>query len=124
MKVLGFIYKTIELNADTPKMREKISQYLLDNKWFYIGINKDNQCIKDHDTQLLKKRIVSFLTTEPGIESMEAIFKQKFPMSHQYFKEFATVNNLKEVSQFYLMDFLCYYLEKDIFGKNWTPHST
>lgn len=108
----------IELNADTPKMREKISQYLLDNKWFYIGINKDNQCIKDHDTQLLKKRIVSFLTTEPGIESMEAIFKQKFPMSHQYFKEFATINNLEEASQFYLMDFLCYYLEKDIFLYN------
>ena len=108
----------IELNADTPKMREKISQYLLDNKWFYIGINKDNQCIKDHDTQLLKKRIVSFLTTEPGIESMEAIFKQKFPMSHQYFKEFATVNNLEEASQFYLMDFLSYYLEKDIFLYN------
>ena len=28
----------IELNADTPKMREKISQYLLDNKWFYGSV--------------------------------------------------------------------------------------
>lgn len=105
----------IELNVDTPKTRAKVSQYLLNNDWFNIAVDKQNYSVSESSVKLLKKRVIEYLTIEPGVKSIAVILKQKFPMTHQYFEEYVAIKKLEQSSQFYLMDFLSYFLSKDIF---------
>lgn len=104
-----------KLDKNTPKIRERISQFLLDNNWFDITINTDNFSVNKEDSDLLSDIITKFLTKPSGIEGISEIFKQKFPASYEYFQEFSLVQNLPQTNQFYLLDFLAYYLTKDIF---------
>ena len=67
----------IELGASTIKYREKVSEFLLDNEWFGVSINLDDYTISEKDAEVLKNHIKNYLTTPPGIKSMEAIFFKK-----------------------------------------------
>ena len=46
---------------------------------------------------------------------MEGIFSKKFPSTSELFVQFAEEENLSETNRFYLLDFLAYYLTKDLF---------
>lgn len=105
----------VELGAATIKHREKVSGFLLDNEWFGVSINLDDYTISEKDAEVLKNHITDYLTTPPGIKSMEAIFFKKFPSTSELFKQFAEEEKLSETNRFYLLDFLAYYLTKDLF---------
>ncbi len=105
----------VELGAATIKHREKISGFLLDNEWFGVSINLDDYTISEEDAEVLKTRIKDYLTTPPGIKSMEEIFSKKFPSTSELFVQFAEEEKLSETNRFYLLDFLAYYLTKDLF---------
>ena len=105
----------VELGAATIKHREKVSGFLLDNDWFGVSINLDDYTITEKDAEVLKNHITDYLTTPPGIKSMEAIFFKKFPSTSELFKQFAEEEKLSETNRFYLLDFLAYYLTKDLF---------
>lgn len=105
----------VELGAATIKHREKVSGFLLDNEWFGVSINLDDYTISEKDAEVLKNHIKDYLTTPPGIESMEAIFSKKFPSTSELFNQFAEEEKLSETNRFYLLDFLAYYLTKDLF---------
>ncbi|MFS9213253.1 hypothetical protein [Streptococcus parasanguinis] len=105
----------IELSMDTIKHHEKVSGFLLDNDWFGVSINLDDYTIAEKDAEILKNHIKDYLTTPPGIKSMEAIFSKKFPSTSELFNQFAEEEKLSETNRFYLLDFLAYYLTKDLF---------
>ena len=104
----------VELGAATIKHREKVSGFLLDNEWFGVSINLDDYTISEKDAEVLKNHIKDYLTTPPGIKSMEGIFSKKFPSTSELFVQFAE-EKLSETNRFYLLDFLAYYLTKDLF---------
>ena len=105
----------VELGAATIKHREKVSGFLLDNEWFGVSINLDDYTITEKDAEVLKNHIKDYLTTPPGIKSMEGIFSKKFPSTNELFVQFAEEEKLSETNRFYLLDFLAYYLTKDLF---------
>ena len=105
----------VELGAATIKHREKVSGFLLDNEWFGVSINLDDYTITEQDAEVLKNHIKDYLTTPPGIKSMEGIFSKKFPSTSELFVQFAEEEKLSETNRFYLLDFLAYYLTKDLF---------
>ena len=105
----------VELGAATIKHREKVSGFLLDNEWFGVSINLDDYTISEKDAKVLKTRIKDYLTTPPGIKSMEEIFSKIFPSTSELFVQFAEEEKLSETNRFYLLDFLAYYLTKDLF---------
>lgn len=105
----------VELGAATIKHREKVSGFLLDNEWFGVSINLDDYTISEKDAEVLKNHIKDYLTTPPGIKSMEAIFSKKFPSTSELFNQFSEEEKLSETNRFYLLDFLAYYLTKDLF---------
>lgn len=105
----------VELGAATIKHREKVSGFLLDNEWFGVSINLDDYTITEKDAEVLKNHIKDYLTTPPGIKSMEGIFSKKFPSTSELFIQFAEEEKLSETNRFYLLDFLAYYLTKDLF---------
>ena len=105
----------VELGDATIKHREKVSGFLLDNEWFGVSINLDDYTISEKDAEVLKNHIKDYLTTPPGIESMEGIFSKKFPSTSELFVQFAEEEKLSETNRFYLLDFLAYYLTKDLF---------
>lgn len=105
----------VELGAATIKHREKVSGFLLDNEWFGVSINLDDYTITEKDAEVLKNHIKDYLTTPPGIKSMEGIFSNKFPSTSELFIQFAEEEKLSETNRFYLLDFLAYYLTKDLF---------
>lgn len=105
----------VELGAATIKHREKVSGFLLDNEWFGVSINLDDYTISEKDAEVLKNQIKDYLTTPPGIKSMEGIFSKKFPSTSELFVQFAEEEKLSETNRFYLLDFLAYYLTKDLF---------
>ena len=105
----------VELGAATIKHREKVSGFLLDNEWFGVSINLDDYTISEKDAEVLKNHIKDYLTTPPGIKSMEGIFSKKFPSTSELFVQFAEEETLSETNRFYLLDFLAYYLTKDLF---------
>lgn len=105
----------VELGAATIKHREKVSGFLLDNEWFGVSINLDDYTISEKDVEVLKNHIKDYLTTPPGIKSMEGIFSKKFPSTSELFVQFAEEEKLSETNRFYLLDFLAYYLTKDLF---------
>lgn len=105
----------VELGAATIKHREKVSGFLLDNEWFGVSINLDDYTISEKDAEVLKNHIKDYLTTPPGIKSMEGIFSKKFPSTSELFVQFAEEEKLSEINRFYLLDFLAYYLTKDLF---------
>ena len=105
----------VELGAATIKHREKVSGFLLDNEWFGVSINLDDYTISEKDAEILKNHIKDYLTTPPGIKSMEGIFSKKFPSTSELFVQFAEEEKLSETNRFYLLDFLAYYLTKDLF---------
>lgn len=105
----------VELGAATIKYREKVSGFLLDNEWFGVSINLDDYTITEKDAEVLKNHIKDYLTTPPGIKSMEGIFSKKFPSTSELFVQFAEEEKLSETNRFYLLDFLAYYLTKDLF---------
>lgn len=105
----------IELGASTIKYREKVSEFLLDNEWFGLSINLDDYTISEKDAEVLKNHIKDYLTTPPGIKSMEAIFSKKFPSTSELFKQFVKEEKLSKSDTFYLLDFLAYNLTKDLF---------
>lgn len=105
----------VELGAATIKHREKVSGFLLDNEWFGVSINLDDYTISEKDAEVLKNHIKDYLTTPPGIKSMEGIFSKKFPATSELFVQFAEEEKLSETNRFYLLDFLAYYLTKDLF---------
>lgn len=105
----------VELGAATIKHREKVSGFLLDNEWFGVSINLDDYTISEKDAEVLKNHIKDYLTTPPGIKSMEGIFSKKFPSTTELFVQFAEEEKLSETNRFYLLDFLAYYLTKDLF---------
>lgn len=105
----------VELGAATIKHREKVSGFLLDNEWFGVSINLDDYTISEKDAEVLKNHIKDYLTTPPGIKSMEGIFSKKFPSTSELFVQFAEEEKLSETNRFYLLDFLEYYLTKDLF---------
>ncbi len=105
----------VELGAATIKHREKVSGFLLDNEWFGVSINLDDYTITEKDAEVLKNHIKDYLTTPPGIKNMEGIFSKKFPSTSELFIQFAEEEKLSETNRFYLLDFLAYYLTKDLF---------
>ena len=105
----------VELGDATIKHREKVSGFLLDNEWFGVSINLDDYTISEKDAEVLKNHIKDYLTTPPGIKSMEGIFSKKFPSTSELFVQFAEEEKLSETNRFYLLDFLAYYLTKDLF---------
>ena len=105
----------VELGAATIKHRETVSGFLLDNEWFGVSINLDDYTITEKDAEVLKNHIKDYLTTPPGIKSMEGIFSKKFPSTSELFVQFAEEEKLSETNRFYLLDFLAYYLTKDLF---------
>ena len=105
----------VELGAATIKHREKVSGFLLDNEWFGVSINLDDYTISEKDAEVLKNHIKDYLTTPPGIKSMEGIFSKKFPSTSELFVQFAEEEKLSETNRFYLLDFFAYYLTKDLF---------
>lgn len=105
----------VELGAATIKHREKVSGFLLDNEWFGVSINLDDYTISEKDAEVLKNHIKDYLTTPPGIKNMEGIFSKKFPSTSELFVQFAEEEKLSETNRFYLLDFLAYYLTKDLF---------
>lgn len=105
----------VELGAATIKHREKVSGFLLDNEWFGVSINLDDYTITEKDAEVLKNHIKDYLTTPPGIKSMEAIFSKKFPSTSELFKQFVKEEKLSKSDTFYLLDFLAYNLTKDLF---------
>ena len=105
----------VELGAATIKHREKVSGFLLDNEWFGVSINLDDYTITEKDAEVLKNHIKDYLTTPSGIKSMEGIFSKKFPSTSELFVQFAEEEKLSETNRFYLLDFLAYYLTKDLF---------
>lgn len=105
----------VELGAATIKHREKVSGFLLDNEWFGVSINLDDYTISEKDAEILKNHIKDYLTIPPGIKSMEGIFSKKFPSTSELFIQFAEEEKLSETNRFYLLDFLAYYLTKDLF---------
>ncbi len=112
----NYLEKTLnELGADTIKHREKISGFLLDNNWFGVSINLEDYTITEDDGEILKNHIISYFKTPPGFKSMESIFAKKFPSTSELFNQFTKKLKLSEVNQFYLLDFLAYYLTKDLF---------
>lgn len=105
----------IELGVDTLKNREKVSGFLLNNDWFGVSINLENYTITDEDAKVLKNHIKDYFMTPPGVESMEAIFAKKFPSTSDLFIQFSKEQKLTKTNRFYLLDFLAYYLTKDLF---------
>ena len=105
----------VELGAATIKHREKVSGFLLDNDWFGVSINLDDYTISEKDAEVLKNHIKNYLTTPPGIKSMEAIFSKKFPSTSELFNQFVKEEKLSKSDTFYLLDFLAYNLTKDLF---------
>ena len=105
----------IELSVDTIKHRDKVSGFLLDNDWFGVSINLDDYTIVEKDAEILKNHIKNYLTTPPGVKSMEGVFSKKFPSTSELFVQFAEEQKLSETNRFYLLDFLAYYLTKDLF---------
>lgn len=105
----------VELGAATIKHREKVSGFLLDNEWFGVSINLDDYTISEKDAEVLKNHIKDYLTTPPGIKSMEAIFSKKFPSTSELFNQFVKEEKLSKSDTFYLLDFLTYNLTKDLF---------
>ena len=105
----------VELGAATIKHREKVSGFLLDNDWFGVTINLDDYTITEKDAEVLKSHIKDYLTTPPGIKSMEAIFSKKFPSTSELFTQFVKEQKLSRSDTFYLLDFLAYNLTKDLF---------
>lgn len=108
----------IDLDKDTPAVREMVSQFLLDNAWFGFSINRSNFTISEIDAAVLKDKLEGYLSAQPGVKSISTILKQRYPATQKYFKEYVKLNNLDEASQFYLQDFLAYYLTKDLFLYN------
>ena len=105
----------IELGVDTLKNREKVSGFLLNNDWFGVSINLENYTITDEDAKVLKNHIKDYFMTPPGVESMGAIFAKKFPSTSDLFTQFSKEQKLSKINRFYLLDFLAYYLTKDLF---------
>lgn len=105
----------IELGVDTLKNREKVSGFLLDNDWFGVSINLENYTTTDEDAKVLKNHIKDYFMTPPGVESMGAIFAKKFPSTSDLFIQFSKEQKLTKTNRFYLLDFLAYYLTKDLF---------
>lgn len=105
----------IELGVDTLKNREKVSGFLLDNDWFGVSINLENYTITDEDAMVLKNHIKDYFMTPPGVESMGVIFAKKFPSTSDLFIQFSKEQKLTKTNRFYLLDFLAYYLTKDLF---------
>ena len=105
----------IELGVDTLKNREKVSGFLLDNDWFGVSINFENYTITDEDAKVLKNHIKDYFMTPAGVESMGVIFAKKFPSTSDLFIQFSKEQKLTKTNRFYLLDFLAYYLTKDLF---------
>ena len=105
----------IELGVDTLKNREKVSGFLLNNDWFGVSINLENYTITNEDAKVLKNHIKDYFMTPPGVESMGAIFAKKFPSTSDLFIQFSKEQKLTKTNRFYLLDFLAYYLTKDLF---------
>ena len=105
----------IELGVDTLKNREKVSGFLLNNDWFGVSIYLENYTITDEDAKVLKNHIKDYFMTPPGVESMGAIFAKKFPSTSDLFSQFSKEQKLSKINRFYLLDFLAYYLTKDLF---------
>ena len=80
-----------------------------------MSINLDDYTISEKDAEVLKNHIKNYLTTPPGIKSMEAIFSKKFPSTSELFNQFVKEEKLGKSDTFYLLDFLAYNLTKDLF---------
>ena len=80
--------------------------FLLDNEWFGVSINLDDYTISEKDAEVLKNHIKNYLTTPPGIKSMEAIFfKKNFHLLVNYSTNLLKEEKLGKSDTFYLLDF-------------------
>ena len=71
-----------DLDKDTPAVREKVSQFLLDNSWFSIPINKSDFTVSEVNAVILRDKVVEYLSAKPGIQIYLNYFETKIP-SHR-----------------------------------------
>lgn len=83
-----------DLDKDTPAVREKVSQFLLDNGWFSISINKSDFTVSEVNAVILRDKVVEYLSAKPGIQSISTILKQRYPATEEYFKQYVKDSNL------------------------------
>lgn len=105
----------VSLDKDIPTVREKVSQFLLDNAWFGVSIDTNVFSVSEAEATILKDKVKDFLTVQPGKDTISAILKRRYPATQKYFMEYVRDSELDEASQFYIQDFLAYYLAKDLF---------
>ena len=105
----------VSLDKDIPTVREKVSQFLLDNAWFGVSIDTNVFSVSEAEATILKDKVKDFLTVQPGMDTISVILKRRYPATQKYFMEYARDSELDEASQFYIQDFLAYYLAKDLF---------
>ena len=100
--------------------RENIIAYLEDNNWFeekprYMD---GKVYITEEQAELYKGHLLNFLSDnvhEPQINTLKNAFAKKFPLTAEKLDAFIMECHITDESHFYIMDFLLYNLEKDIF---------
>jgi hypothetical protein len=111
------ILNEVNLELDTTKY--KIVQFLEDNNWFGVAPKSSEKGVFITEDQMLLYRepLIQFLSTksERKDKKIFTMFRRKFPVTAKKIAEFFKVTSQKKETIFYVIDFLLFHLEKDIF---------
>ena len=68
----------VSLDKDIPTVREKVSQFLLDNAWFGVSIDTNVFSVSEAEATILKDKVKDFLTVQPGMDTISVILKRRY----------------------------------------------
>jgi len=111
---------TAQINAPEQKDPQEIVAFFVDNDWFGLEpiLENGHVVLSDEHTRLYEKPLLTFLTADGTNALLFERLEELFPMTATQLKAFFEEEHLDESSQFYLLDFLLYRLQKDIFLYN------
>lgn len=109
-ELTAFIREHAPAEADM----QDISAFFIDNNWFGMPpqIINGKVMITDEQAAAFKEPLLEFAKQKSCM--LFASYKKRFPVSASMFHTFAKEESLSDDTQFYIVDFLLYWQEKDL----------
>lgn len=104
-----------EINRDAGKPIESIVTFFVNNGWFGEKLTqKDGKIfLSSSQITLFTEKLTPFLTSTP--QDLYEMFREKFPMTNEFFQQFIEEKEIDDEARYYLTDFMLLHMTKDIF---------
>lgn len=118
MELKSYINEMIQETGSSKTMDEIVS-FFVDNEWFGKNPNKDDMLfsVSDEHMNLYTTPLKQFLLSDSTInyDALFEMFEIRYPMTADQWKKFTVDVPTNVDERFYIIDFLLYRLQKEVF---------